>query len=767
MKSEKNQPDEADELRRRAEKKVSEKASWSSENLEALSSKDIQRLVHDLRVHQIELELQNEELRRRQTERETAWERYSDFFDIAPVGFVTLSEQGLILEANLTIARLLGLPRGELIQRPFPSFIFREDADIHFLRQRKLIATGEPQAYDLRMLKNDGTGFWVHLVTSAVLDADGTQVYQIVLTDLTEAKKVEDALRETQTILKAALDNSQVGIAIADAPSGALRYVNDAGLLIRGSNRESVVNGVGIDQYVASWQILDFDGRPLNSDEVPLTRAVLFGETCSREFIIRRTREDDRIVVANAAPIRDENEKIVAGIVVFLDITERKGTEQTLRLSELDLKEAQSIAHIGSWKWDIHSGEVSWSDEMFRIFGIDKNSHTGRLGNVAQKAMHPDDLYIVMPDNAVNIANAPFEYRIIRPDGTIRLIRAKAANTIFGQNAKPIFMVGIAQDITESRLAEDALREANAYLENLVNYANAPIIVWDPQFRITRFNHAFEFLTGRSEAEVLGQSLEILFPPALSGNAMAQIHKTRTGERWETVEIEILHRDGSPRTVLWNSATLFTPDGQMPIATIAQGHNITARKEAEENVRVLNIELERLSLTDYLTHLFNRRYFMQHGVEEFKRAQRYHQPLALIMLDIDEFKKVNDTYGHEAGDSALQQVAQVLKSSVREIDILGRLGGDEFVVLLPNTAQPDAALLGERIRQSIANSHFSTPGDGLIRSITVSVGVAAYSDEMSGINDLLRNADAALYQAKNNGRNSVGIYQENTISPNG
>jgi diguanylate cyclase (GGDEF)-like protein/PAS domain S-box-containing protein len=372
-----------------------------------------------------------------------------------------------------------------------------------------------------------------------------------------------------------------------------------------------------------------------------------------------------------------------------------------------------------------------------------------------------------MPDNAVNIANAPFEYRIIRPDGTIRLIRAKAANTIFDQNAKPIFMVGIAQDITESRLAEDALREANAYLENLVNYANAPIIVWDPQFRITRFNHAFEFLTGRSEEEVLGQSLEILFPPALSGNAMAQIHKTRTGERWETVEIEILHRDGSPRTVLWNSATLFTPDGQMPIATIAQGHNITARKAAEEKVRVLNIELERLSLTDYLTHLFNGRYFMQHGVEEFKRTQRYHQPLALIMLDIDEFKKVNDTYGHEAGDSALQQVAQVLKSSVREIDILGRLGGDEFVVLLPNTAQSDAALLGERIRQSIANSHFSTPGDGLIRTITVSVGVAAYSKEMSGINDLLRNADAALYQAKNSGRNSVGVYQENTIPPNG
>ena len=145
-------------------------------------------------------------------------------------------------------------------------------------------------------------------------------------------------------------------------------------------------------------------------------------------------------------------------------------------------------------------------------------------------------------------------------------------------------------DVNRRRM-ETALRETNAYLENLVNYANAPIIVWNPQFRITRFNHAFEFLTGRSEAEVLGQSLEILFPPALSENSMALIHKTLTGERWETVEIEIQHRDESVRTVLWNSATLFAPDGQTPIATIAQGQDITERKKVEIELKKANEEL--------------------------------------------------------------------------------------------------------------------------------------------------------------------------------
>ena len=140
----------------------------------------------------------------------------------------------------------------------------------------------------------------------------------------------------------------------------------------------------------------------------------------------------------------------------------------------------------------------------------------------------------------------------------------------------------IFEDITERKQSVDVLRETNSYLENLINYANAPIIVWNPQFRITRFNHAFETLSGRSEAEVIGQSLEILFPPALAENSMRLIRNTLTGERWETVEIEILHKSGLISIVLWNSATVFAPDGQTPVATIAQGQDITLRKHAEE-----------------------------------------------------------------------------------------------------------------------------------------------------------------------------------------
>lgn len=141
-------------------------------------------------------------------------------------------------------------------------------------------------------------------------------------------------LSETKSLLKVAMDQSQAGIAIADAPDGKLRYVNDAGLGIRGKEKQELVNGIGIEQYVESWQILHLDGTPYKNDEVPLARAVLYGETLSTEFIVRRTDNEDRIVLANAAPILDDKGDVSAGIVIFLDVTERKKIEDKLQISE-------------------------------------------------------------------------------------------------------------------------------------------------------------------------------------------------------------------------------------------------------------------------------------------------------------------------------------------------------------------------------------------------------------------------------------------------
>jgi PAS domain S-box-containing protein len=188
--------------------------------------------------------------------------------------------------------------------------------------------------FELRIDRVGRPMAWIEASGEVIRDEAGKPIrMRGTVADITERKQAEAALRETQGILQAAMDQSPAGIAIADAPLGKLRYVNDAGLFIRGEHRETVVNEIGIDRYVASWHLLDLDGNPLAPDAVPLARAILYGETNSREFIIRRSPGDDRVVAARAAPVANAEGKVTSAVVVFLDITEARALQAQLALT--------------------------------------------------------------------------------------------------------------------------------------------------------------------------------------------------------------------------------------------------------------------------------------------------------------------------------------------------------------------------------------------------------------------------------------------------
>jgi len=191
-------------LRWQAEEIARGKAARMPENVEALSPEETRQMLHELRVHQIELEMQNEELRRAQAELDASRARYFDLYDLAPVGYCTVSEKGLILEANLTAATLLGVARGALVKQLLTRFILKEDQAIYYRHRKQLFEThstssgqaGEPQACELRMVKKDGPAFWAYLEVTAAQNAGGATVCRVVMSDITERKQAEAALQQ-------------------------------------------------------------------------------------------------------------------------------------------------------------------------------------------------------------------------------------------------------------------------------------------------------------------------------------------------------------------------------------------------------------------------------------------------------------------------------------------------------------------------------------------------------------------------------------------
>lgn len=287
----------------------------------------------------------------------------------------------------------------------------------------------------------------------------------------------------------------------------------------------------------------------------------------------------EELVKERTAALGQLNEKLTR------EIDEHRRAEERLRRSEERLQRSQEIAHLGSWELDLTNNSLTWSDEVYRIFGL-KPQEFAATYEAFLEAVHPDDRAAV--DNAYSSSVSEgrdgyeIEHRIIRKaTGEVRVVHEKCQH-IKDESGQIIRSLGMVHDINERQQAEEALRETRDYLDNLFNYANAPIIVWNPEYKITRFNHAFERLTGRTAEEVLGVKLDILFPDDSRDESMRHIREATSGERWEVVEIPIKHKHGTVRILLWNSANLYAQDGKTVIATIAQGQDITERKKAEQ-----------------------------------------------------------------------------------------------------------------------------------------------------------------------------------------
>ena len=494
----------ADELRQRAEALQFQR---DSRVINPLIHTDPQRLIHELQVHQIELEMQNDELRQTQLQLEASHARYLDLFDSAPVGYLTLNELGVILEANLTAAAMLGVPRSHLIRDRLIRFILPEYADTSSQCFGLLFSSGTPQACELYILNNNAPPFWARLEASLIQDKEReTPLMRVVVSDISASKSAEETLRESEERYRSLFENMDEGFSLYEVIYDSQSYPYD-------------------------FRFLDINPAfELNSG---LTRADVIGRT-----LLEVLPETQRGI------IQDYSQALLSGKPLNV---------------EYYFKPLERHIHI----------------------------------------------HVFSP--------------------------------------RPGLLATIFEDISLRKQAEQALVSSH---------------------------------------EQLSSQLE---------------------------EIEHLQE-----------------------------------------------ELKEQAIRDPLTGLYNRRYLYEVLAHEIARSERDQHPLSVILIDIDHFKKVNDMYGHQMGDTILVEISRLIESNTRESDIVCRYGGEEFLLVLPGASLNDAQQRAEQIRQMCMDKLFQNHGVDIL--LTMSLGVAALSKQGEHADEIISKADRALYVSKERGRNLVTVW---------
>jgi PAS domain S-box-containing protein len=506
-------------LRRQAEDRLQKQ----SPGRDATAPEPAESLLHELQVHQIELEMQNEELREAQAQLEASHSRYFDLYDLAPVGYITLSQGGLILEANLAAATLLGVDRRSLVKQPITHFLFPEDQDIYYLHHKRLAETGVRQVFEVRVARSGSGGapIWVRLeAVAAQLGEAGASVCRIMMSDITAQKEAErererllvvlEVERERGRLLEALRIQRDLGVALSTAGNlpDALDRVLQAALRVEGidcggvylvdglTGEMSLATYTGVSEQFAEHIAHVAAGSPqagLVLQDEPIygpyaTVAPQMDEVRRREglraFAILPVKHEGQVIASlyMASHTRDEFSpgthdtleavaaQVGGAIARSRAESQREAALEALRESQAVLTMAESVAQIGSWKWDLATNKVAWSDEMFRLFGIDRAEFDGDVERVVSMRVHPDDLPAVRQANAGVLQAGqptPMQYRICLPDGTQRILWAEG-RLVRDVSGQAVALTGYVQDITERVRIEAELNAALAEKEMLM-----------------------------------------------------------------------------------------------------------------------------------------------------------------------------------------------------------------------------------------------------------------------------------------------------------
>jgi two-component system, cell cycle sensor histidine kinase and response regulator CckA len=495
-------------------------------------------------------------------------------FEAVPDSLVVTCTDGRILRVNAAACALAGRSEEELLASSFWELVHPADhaavgAQHEELRRERTSAT----PFRCRIVRPDGSWRWVE--SSGTYDPEGQLIFSVVR-DITGREDLE--LERLATLF----DNAPLGMAVM-APDGRLRRVNRPLAEMLGRTESELLERT-IFELVA-----DEDSRG--------TLAMALGSRSRAAFQfesrLRRADSHPLTVLFSATLVTNVRHEPVHYVCQVLDITARAEAQERLELNEAKLAEAQQIARLGSWEWEIATDRVTWSDELYRIYGVRPDRFSGSYGSNLDR-VHADDRARVarVIENAV-AERRPWslDYRIVRPDGELRMIHARG-EVVCDEQGRPAVVQGTCQDVTESRRVEDALRAAEQLFRRAFDDAPIGMALIDLEGRWLRLNRAISQMLGRSEPELRTMQLSDLNHPDDRRLDRALIKELLNGRRRSfALEKRYVHADGHLIHALVH-VSLMHGDGERPLYFLCQLVDITERRRAEAERRAVQERMQ-------------------------------------------------------------------------------------------------------------------------------------------------------------------------------
>ena len=564
---------------------------------------------------------------------------------------------------------------------------------------------------------------------------------------------LEDMLGDMQVKFKELaeiLEQMPVGVAIAEVPSGKLLFHNREAVRLLGHPMRPVDDLAGYASYGATTR-----RRPALPAGRISDRARGAGQAVGpQEMLYRRGDGTHTCFLVNAGLVKDSAGHTVKAVSTFFDVSEQRHAQQALAQTQARLIDALSGGDLLLWDLDIQANCLQLTGETLVLLGYPPDALPRDL-NGWVVLIHPEDR-AAFSDALARLlagetAGLDLEYRVQKPDGHWKWLLTRGKAKHFDDTGNVLNVAGSHLDISVRKATASRLKEAEDKLVLAARIAELGFWEWNLQTGEVYFSAEWKRHLGYQEHELANRfdEWQSRLHPADHDRVIAYLRNyVRQPSGEYHIEFRIRHRDGSYRWIAVRGQLVRDDKGQ-PLRLNGTHLDITEHKEREEQVRTL-------AQHDRLTGLPNRALVLELAEAWLSAAQRSGKQFAVMFIDLDDFKPINDTYGHHIGDEVLKEVAQRLRSSFRSHDLIGRLGGDEFLVIVTQLENAlGATHAAAHVQQQLAMPY--RIGDLELRTSS-SIGISLYPEHGADINTLVRHADSAMYDAKQGGKGSYRLY---------